>query len=604
MTSTTQVYRALHGAVERATGLTSNSSGTDIIRHQSAAHRWAWFDEESGRVAVSRRNTDDLVSDALDARMPHGALLTEEEWKSFVHALDAVVHAEVLALYHDSEDEPSPADASYQSGSFTVANGAALAAASLIRGKVFQDPEIARLWPDLDQTPRVPYLSDAESVMAGICGIMARESGTTVLAELTRLLTHQGAKLPYLVRRLAEVFCVPIVPGEDAPLQLEAIEQAVLRAIGTIEAAVRIPGGPATADGSLGRAEAVRLESAIRAVVSLTTPLPESGNVMWMGEPLNAAPSSVSEAPSIAGAPPHLVELLDRARKAVEELFGATVHVRTYQTESTISPLRNRLRGNVVLGRYRYGSGNGGELILDVKRTTRPIRSFLRKVRNTPVTGVLSIRDSEAAAYREALATVLHEHIHALGPDEPFAMHAAMNRAIHGGRVLDEGLTELATSVFMVDFLRTLGIAQLHGQFQTERTAGNYPAEVAFASEIVGYLAERYGEDPRAILRQLVTVGSEHGPLRRMAYLAAYGRGLDTGAARDVAAGIILRHARKVEHAVSHKQDLGYRKLAELGMSMGKACVGEVEKTLRTLTERNAVSQPSHDSHTGELGAA
>ncbi len=604
MTTTGEVYRALHTAVERVTGCASRSTGTDIIEHAPAFRRWAWLDEETGRVAVSRKRTDDCIREALDARIGNGPSPRNAGDDAFVHALDAVLHAEVLALYREAPDEPEPHSVLYQTGSFTVVNGAVLAVADLIRESVYQDPELARLWPDLAVTARIPYMADAEAVMVGICSSIAQESGTTVLSELTRLLVHPGAKIPYLVLRLADAFGVSIVPGSEANLQIDAIEQVLLRAIGSVEAAVRYPGGPATDDGSYGRAAADRCATSVQSLIRITTPLPAPARAVWTGTAQEPSPSSRKEAPSIAGTLPSFEDFLERSRKAVEELFGAHVHVRTYVTDSAISPLRDRLRGSVVLGRYRYGTSNGGELTLDVKRTTRPIRSFLKRVKNTPVQQNLPLRNGAVETYREALATVLHEHIHALGPDDSFAMHDAMNRALHGGRVIDEGLTELATSVFMVDFLRALGIAGLHEDFQQERSEGNYPAETAFVREIVGYLAERYTEDPRAILKQLVTVGSEHGPLQRMAYLMSYARPVDTHAARDVAAGIMLRHARRVEHVVSRKNDLSYRKLQELGRVEGKLCVGELVKSLTALSEQQAARSTIADSGSVGLGAA
>ncbi|MGC8460941.1 MAG: hypothetical protein ACP5OR_03755 [Candidatus Dormibacteria bacterium] len=609
MTTTIDVYRALHDAVMRATGLTSQSVGTDVIVHPPAFRKWAWFDDETGRVAVSKKHTDELVGDALEARVRPEAVLSDAEKDAFVNALDAVIHAEVLALYHEAANEPSNADIQYQTGSHTVVNGAVLAVTSLIRENVLRDPAISCLWPDLEKTHHVLYMADAAEVMRGICSCIARESGTTLLDELTQVLGHRGAKIPYLVKRLADAYGISIVLGKESRQQIDALEQILLRAIGNVEVAVRISGSgsPSTADGSYGRGEADTFVASVQALMKLTTRTTSSGEAalsLWKRTPLKAAPSTVVEATSIAHEPPSFEEFLARAREAVAELFGATVHVKTYLADGTISPLRDRLRGHIVLGRYQFLRQNGGELTLDAKRTAYPIRSFLRRVRNTPVSHSLHLRESVAESYYEAFATVLHEHIHALGPSDPYSMHAAMNLTLYGGRVVDEGCTELATSVFMVDFLRRLGISGLHEQFQCERTEWNYPAEVAFMNELVGHLAERYGEDPRAILRQLVTAGSEHGPLRRMAYLFSYGRPLESGPATDVAAGIILSYARQVEHFISRRNDLTYAKLKEFGRIEGQLCVGELMKSLTALAGVSTQGITSGNTQDGGLGAA
>ena len=117
----------------------------------------------------------------------------------------------------------------------------------------------------------------------------------------------------------------------------------------------------------------------------------------------------------------------------------------------------------------------------------------------------------------DAWATAFHEGIHSLGEDRELLLkervvdsqdQPALTRFI-------EGLTALASSVFLPDYLQGMGVGFLADELQAEsqlphsmRSYLAYGAETAYVEVMLTSIANDLGREPRDLIAELVRGGS------------------------------------------------------------------------------------------------
>ncbi|MFI6681660.1 hypothetical protein [Kribbella sp. NPDC050470] len=131
-----------------------------------------------------------------------------------------------------------------------------------------------------------------------------------------------------------------------------------------------------------------------------------------------------------------------------------------------------------------------GDGILD------PLRQMYERAGQTqPVTDLIS--------YREALATLLHEHAHFLGPAGA-SQEAARGAFIQpGSRQLEEGIAEAWAQDHLDEFLIRLGVDEVAPGIHDVESTGYYPAFVPAIRILTTDLETRAGLDQGEVLNTL-----------------------------------------------------------------------------------------------------
>lgn len=106
-------------------------------------------------------------------------------------------------------------------------------------------------------------------------------------------------------------------------------------------------------------------------------------------------------------------------------------------------------------------------------------------------------------AYKESLATILHEHAHFLGPSGANQDAAREGFLKPGSRELEEGVTEAWAQDHLDDYIRRLGIDNVAPGINSVRSGGYYPAFVPAVRDLTTDLDARYGHTPGHTLATL-----------------------------------------------------------------------------------------------------
>ncbi len=137
-----------------------------------------------------------------------------------------------------------------------------------------------------------------------------------------------------------------------------------------------------------------------------------------------------------------------------------------------------------------------GTLYLDRESIVDPLRHLYEHagaIRPTPT----------LIAYRESLATLLHEHAHFLGPDDATQEAAREAFTKLGSRQLEEGVTEAWAQDHLDDFILRLGIDKVAPGIDSVRSDGYYAAFVPAVREITTDLDTCNGFPPGETLSVL-----------------------------------------------------------------------------------------------------
>jgi hypothetical protein len=125
-----------------------------------------------------------------------------------------------------------------------------------------------------------------------------------------------------------------------------------------------------------------------------------------------------------------------------------------------------------------------GTLYLDNECILDPLRHLYDHAgENRPTSALI--------AYREALATLLHEQAHFLGPFGATQEAARTEFARPGSRELEEGVTEAWAQDHLDDYIRRLGIDKVAPGIESVRSTGYYPAFVPAVRDLTTELEIR-----------------------------------------------------------------------------------------------------------------
>ncbi|MET9270341.1 hypothetical protein [Kribbella sp. NPDC003557] len=137
-----------------------------------------------------------------------------------------------------------------------------------------------------------------------------------------------------------------------------------------------------------------------------------------------------------------------------------------------------------------------GTLYLDRESIVDPLRHLYEHAGEGRPTPTL-------VAYRESLATLLHEHAHFLGPEDATQEAAREAFTKPGSRQLEEGVTEAWAQDHLDDFIHRLGIDKVAPGIDSVRSTGYYAAFVPAVRKITTDLDLRKNLSPGATLALL-----------------------------------------------------------------------------------------------------
>jgi hypothetical protein len=130
-----------------------------------------------------------------------------------------------------------------------------------------------------------------------------------------------------------------------------------------------------------------------------------------------------------------------------------------------------------------------GTLYLDRESIVDPLRDLYDHAGEERPTHTL-------VAYRESLATLLHEHAHFLGPEGATQEAAREAFTKPGSRQLEEGVTEAWAQDHIDDFIQRLGIDKVAPGIDSVRSTGYYAAFVPAVRRLTTDLDTRNGLSP------------------------------------------------------------------------------------------------------------
>ncbi|GAA3079976.1 hypothetical protein JOF29_004869 [Kribbella aluminosa] len=106
-------------------------------------------------------------------------------------------------------------------------------------------------------------------------------------------------------------------------------------------------------------------------------------------------------------------------------------------------------------------------------------------------------------AYRESLATILHEHAHFLGPSGATQEAAREGFVKPGSRELEEGVTEAWAQDHLDAYLNRLGVDKVAPGINSVRSGGYYAAFVPAVRHLTADLDTRNNQPPGHTLQSL-----------------------------------------------------------------------------------------------------
>ncbi|MFK4083264.1 hypothetical protein ACI2LF_04085 [Kribbella sp. NPDC020789] len=189
-------------------------------------------------------------------------------------------------------------------------------------------------------------------------------------------------------------------------------------------------------------------------------------------------------------APTSLEELLLRSGPVALDLSGAQQSAWNGQVVESV---------NDVLGLAHWD----GTLHLDREYILDPLREMYALAgRQHPI--------AQLARYREALATILHEHSHFLGPAGATQEAARAAFVRPGSRQLEEGVAEAWAQAHLDDYLHHLGIDKVAPGIDSFRTNGHYAPYVTAVRMLTTDLDTRAAVPSGTILTTLNNQTAEH----------------------------------------------------------------------------------------------
>jgi hypothetical protein len=233
--------------------------------------------------------------------------------------------------------------------------------------------------------------------------------------------------------------------------------------------------------------------------------------------------------------PRTLEHLYGRLPRVTSALFGVHSHLR--EVDDSESP------GPFQLAAFGFPGG-------DLELRPSAARRLQRLIEGAPVTtpGLRRLIVTD-------LLTLLHESIHALGPDDPAAMRQAFGSGRDDAeRAVSEGLVEWAAWQHLPDFIRALGLDARDPWLLTTTPVAAYEGPAATIGVVVAHVAVLRHRSLTDQTAELLRSGVPHGALELLSrqWAAALG---SPERARDVETAILgamrslLAHAAPAEAA-------------------------------------------------------
>ncbi len=189
-------------------------------------------------------------------------------------------------------------------------------------------------------------------------------------------------------------------------------------------------------------------------------------------------------------APASLEELLLRSGHAALDLSGANHSAWSGQIVESVDD---------ILGLAHWD----GTLHLDREYILDPLREMYALAgQKHPI--------AHLARYREALATILHEHSHFLGPAGATQEAARAAFVRPGSRQLEEGVAEAWTQSHLDAYLHHLGVEKVAPGIDSFHTNGHYAPYVTAARMLTTDLETRADLSPGTVLTALNNQTAEH----------------------------------------------------------------------------------------------
>lgn len=182
-------------------------------------------------------------------------------------------------------------------------------------------------------------------------------------------------------------------------------------------------------------------------------------------------------------APASLTELLTVSGETARSLAGADQSAWNGKVVASSS---------MMLGLAHWD----GTLYLDTEAILDPIHHLYEHAGETHPVGTLR-------AYRESLATILHEQAHFLGPSGATQEEAREGFLKLGSRELEEGVTESWAQDHLDDYIRRLGIDKVAPGINSVHSGGYYPALVPAVRHLTTELERRNGLPRGQVLQDL-----------------------------------------------------------------------------------------------------
>ncbi|MGZ0149904.1 hypothetical protein ACXJJ3_22785 [Kribbella sp. WER1] len=181
--------------------------------------------------------------------------------------------------------------------------------------------------------------------------------------------------------------------------------------------------------------------------------------------------------------PESLGDLLTISGETARELAGADQSAWNGGVVATSS---------VMLGLAHWD----GTLYLDREEILEPLQHMYEHAGEYQAPPIL-------LAYKESLATILHEHAHFLGPSGATQDAAREGFLKPGSRELEEGVTEAWAQDHLDEYIRRLGIDKVAPGIKSVRSGGYYPAFVPAVRHLAADLDARTNHPPGHTLKSL-----------------------------------------------------------------------------------------------------
>ena len=212
--------------------------------------------------------------------------------------------------------------------------------------------------------------------------------------------------------------------------------------------------------------------------------------------------------------PSSLVGLFDDTPRIVEKIVGGTSYVN--KTYYGIPQSRQR-EGHYIDGLFIYSNERKGCICLST-----PLANMLAVVLSSPNDArQLNLRTTEGCArllaIKSAVAALLHENIHALGTDSREHMEREFQAVFPGSTYFSEGITELATRMFLDTYLNESGLATLNPEFlNTPYAREKYVAELVTLSTLIRDAAAKSHHSEQEVVQSIVSAGGGLDSLVRL----------------------------------------------------------------------------------------